>query len=196
LGDFGSVTFSGASASAGGRAGSITSGLGPVSALTLKANPGFGRLYATAAQADPTVANSAVVAATPAVPAAIIRQPVAHRMVGPAGGQVATGKSPRRVTSAHQGGREARTKSGPALALRTFLNRNTIAYHWVDVDQPDQDADVLRSVGATREDLPVVITPTRVLMNADPAALAAALGARHDRGQARLAGRIDVAIPG
>jgi Peptidase A4 family len=52
LADFGSVTFTSASASAGGRTGSITSGLGPVSALTLEANPGFGRLYATAAQAD------------------------------------------------------------------------------------------------------------------------------------------------
>jgi Peptidase A4 family len=54
LADFGSVTFTGASASAGGRTGSITSGLGAVSALTLAANPGFGRLYATAAQADAT----------------------------------------------------------------------------------------------------------------------------------------------
>jgi hypothetical protein len=52
LADFGSVTFTSASASAGGRTGSITSGLGPVSALTLEANPGFGRLYAAAAQAD------------------------------------------------------------------------------------------------------------------------------------------------
>ena len=52
LADFGSVTFTGASASAGGRTGSITSGLGQVSALTLEAAPGFGRLYATAAQAD------------------------------------------------------------------------------------------------------------------------------------------------
>lgn len=52
LADFGSVTFTGASVSAGGRTGSITSGLGQVSALTLKAAPGFGRLYATAAQAD------------------------------------------------------------------------------------------------------------------------------------------------
>jgi hypothetical protein len=52
LADFGSVTFTGASASARGRTGSITSGLGQVSALTLEANPGFGRLYATAAQAD------------------------------------------------------------------------------------------------------------------------------------------------
>jgi Peptidase A4 family len=52
LADFGSVTFTGASLSAGGRTGSITGGLGQVSALTLKAPPGFGRLYATAAQAD------------------------------------------------------------------------------------------------------------------------------------------------
>jgi Peptidase A4 family len=52
LADFGSVTFTGASAAAGGRTGSITSGLGTVSALTLEANPSFGRLYATAAQAD------------------------------------------------------------------------------------------------------------------------------------------------
>ena len=52
LADFGRVAFTGASASAGGRTGSITSVPGQVSALTLEANPGFGRLYATAAQAD------------------------------------------------------------------------------------------------------------------------------------------------
>jgi hypothetical protein len=52
LADFGSVTFTGASVSAGGRTGSITNGLGQVSALTLEAAPGFGRLYATAAQAN------------------------------------------------------------------------------------------------------------------------------------------------
>jgi Peptidase A4 family len=52
LADFGSVTFTDASASAGGRTGSINSGLGQVSALTLEATPGFGRLYATAAQAN------------------------------------------------------------------------------------------------------------------------------------------------
>jgi hypothetical protein len=38
--------------SSGGRTGSITSGLGQISALTLKAAPGFGRLHAAAAQAD------------------------------------------------------------------------------------------------------------------------------------------------
>ena len=52
-------------------------------------------------------------------------------------------------------------QSGPALALRTFLNRNTIAYHWVDVGQPDEAADILGSAGATRDDLPVVIAHPR-----------------------------------
>jgi thioredoxin reductase (NADPH) len=66
--------------------------------------------------------------------------------------------------------------SGPALALRTFLNRNTIAYQWIDADQTDQADLILASTGATRGDLPVVITPTRVLRNADPATLATALG--------------------
>jgi hypothetical protein len=52
LADFGSVTFTSASVSAAGQTGSITSGLGQVSALTLEAAPAFGRLYATAAQAN------------------------------------------------------------------------------------------------------------------------------------------------
>ena len=83
--------------------------------------------------------------------------------------------------------------SGPALALRTFLNRNTIAYQWVDVDQADQAARILGSVGATSGDLPVVITPTRVLMNADPAALAAVLGLGRHPGRRR---RYDVVVVG
>jgi thioredoxin reductase (NADPH) len=66
--------------------------------------------------------------------------------------------------------------SRAALVLRRFLNRNTIAYAWVDVEQTEQAAGILGGVGATTDDLPVVITPTRVLMNADPAALAAVLG--------------------
>jgi thioredoxin reductase (NADPH) len=82
--------------------------------------------------------------------------------------------------------------SGPALALRTFLNRNTIAYQWVDADQADQ-AGTLASIGATAGDLPVVITPTRVLRNADPAALAAALGLGRDPGPGR---RHDVVVVG
>ena len=66
--------------------------------------------------------------------------------------------------------------SRPALLLRRFLNRNTVAYQWVDVDQVDDAAGILAGVGATSDDLPVAVTPTRVLMNADPAALATVLG--------------------
>jgi thioredoxin reductase (NADPH) len=79
------------------------------------------------------------------------------------------------------------------LALRTFLNRNTIAYQWVDVDQADQAADILGSIGATSDDLPVVITPTRVLMNADPLALAAELGLGRYPGHRQ---RYDVVVVG
>src|SRR5580658_10196263 len=52
LADFGSVRFTDADASAAGRSGSITSGLGSVEALTLEANPGFGRMFVASAQAD------------------------------------------------------------------------------------------------------------------------------------------------
>jgi hypothetical protein len=52
LADFGTVTFTDASVSADGQSGSITSGLGSVEALTLEANPGFGRMYLASAQAD------------------------------------------------------------------------------------------------------------------------------------------------
>jgi thioredoxin reductase (NADPH) len=66
--------------------------------------------------------------------------------------------------------------SRAALVLRRFLTRNTIAYQWVDVDEVGDAAGILGGVGATSADLPVVITPTRVLMKADPATLAAVLG--------------------
>jgi thioredoxin reductase (NADPH) len=83
--------------------------------------------------------------------------------------------------------------SGPTLALRTFLNRDTVAYQWVDVDQADQAADILGSAGATSDDLPVVITPTHVLMNADPPALAAELGLGRHPGHRQ---RYDVVVVG
>jgi thioredoxin reductase (NADPH) len=83
--------------------------------------------------------------------------------------------------------------SRAALLLRRFLNRNTVAYEWVDVDQTEQAAGILGGVGATSDDLPVVITPTRVLMNADPAALAAALGLGRHPGHP---GRYDVVVVG
>ena len=66
-------------------------------------------------------------------------------------------------------------QSAQALALRSFLIRNAIAYDWVDLDRTDRAEDVLRGIGITRADLPVAITATRVLMKAGPSELAEVL---------------------
>ena len=84
-------------------------------------------------------------------------------------------------------------QSGPALALRTFLGRNTIAYRWVDAELAADLDDYLAGVGVTRDDLPVVITPSSVLPRARPAELGAALGlVRH----AAADRRYDVVVVG
>jgi thioredoxin reductase (NADPH) len=72
-------------------------------------------------------------------------------------------------------------QSPRALALRSFLSRNTIAYHWVDIDRVDSPEDALRGIGASRDDLPIAITPARVLMNTGLPELADALGLRAPR---------------
>jgi thioredoxin reductase (NADPH) len=63
-----------------------------------------------------------------------------------------------------------------SLALRTFLSRNAVAYQWLDIDIAPDASSVLAAAGAVPSDLPLVITPTRVLANADPAAVAQLLG--------------------
>ena len=84
-------------------------------------------------------------------------------------------------------------QSAPALALRTFLGRNTIAYRWVDASQVADLDDYLGGVGVTRDDLPVVITPSSVLARARPADVGAALGlVRH----AAADRRYDVVVVG
>ena len=84
-------------------------------------------------------------------------------------------------------------QSGPVLALRTFLGRNTIAYRWVDASLAADLDDYLAGVGVTRDDLPVVITPSSVLPRARPADLGAALGlVRH----AAADRRYDVVVVG
>jgi thioredoxin reductase (NADPH) len=67
-------------------------------------------------------------------------------------------------------------QSAQALALRSFLSRNTIAYRWVDLDQADDPQGLLGGIGASHDDLPIAVTPTRVLMNAGTSELAEALG--------------------
>ena len=66
-------------------------------------------------------------------------------------------------------------QSAQALALRSFLSRNTVAYHWVDLDRTGSPEDVLGEIGASHDDLPIAITPTRVLMNARSSELAETL---------------------
>jgi thioredoxin reductase (NADPH) len=67
-------------------------------------------------------------------------------------------------------------QSAQALALRSFLSRNTFAYHWVDLDLVDNADDVLADIGASHDNLPIAITPTHVLMNAASSELAEAMG--------------------
>ena len=77
-------------------------------------------------------------------------------------------------------------QSAQALALRSFLSRNAIAYHWVDLIHIDSPDDTLRRIGASRDDLPIAITPTRVLMNAGTSELAETLGLIPPRESHRL----------
>jgi thioredoxin reductase (NADPH) len=84
-------------------------------------------------------------------------------------------------------------QSAQTLALRTFLGRNTIAYRWVDADQLAGLDDYLGGIGVTRADLPVVITPNRVLVRAAAAELAGVLGLAHQPDDDRL---YDVVVVG
>jgi thioredoxin reductase (NADPH) len=84
-------------------------------------------------------------------------------------------------------------QSAQALALRSFLSRNTIAYQWVDLNQVDSPEDTLRGIGASRDDLPIAITPARVMMNASTSELAETLGLTAPRDGQRL---FDVIVAG
>ncbi len=84
-------------------------------------------------------------------------------------------------------------QSAQALALRSFLSRNTIAYQWVDLNQVDSPEDTLRGIGASRDDLPIAITPTDMLMNADSSELAETLGLKPPRYSQRA---FDVVVAG
>jgi thioredoxin reductase (NADPH) len=65
--------------------------------------------------------------------------------------------------------------SSASLALRNWAARQQLPHLWLDVDSAAGDA-LIASLGATAEDLPVVVTPTAVLRNATPGELASQLG--------------------
>ena len=77
-------------------------------------------------------------------------------------------------------------QSAQALALRSFLSRNTIAYHWIDLDRTDSPADVLGEIGVSHDDLPIAITPTRMLTNARSSELAETLQLKRGQDSGRL----------
>jgi thioredoxin reductase (NADPH) len=65
--------------------------------------------------------------------------------------------------------------SADALALRSYVARQQMPHRWVEIETPAGEA-LARAVRAPTGELPIVITPTAVLRNATPAALADHLG--------------------
>ena len=84
-------------------------------------------------------------------------------------------------------------QSERALALRTFLNRNTIPYRWLDVETAADADALLEHIGVERADLPVVLTPNAVLPRCTPGELAESLGLTQPAEDHR---RYDVAVIG
>jgi thioredoxin reductase (NADPH) len=84
-------------------------------------------------------------------------------------------------------------QSERALALRTFLNRNTIPYRWVDVETSADPDGLLAKIGIGRADLPAVLTPNAVLPQCTPGELAESLGLTQAADDHR---RYDVAVVG
>ncbi len=66
--------------------------------------------------------------------------------------------------------------SSDSMALRAFANRSRLPYTWIDLDETDDAAVFLASVGMRPRDVPVVLTPTAVLRRPTPGEFAAHLG--------------------
>jgi thioredoxin reductase (NADPH) len=66
--------------------------------------------------------------------------------------------------------------SADALALRAFANRSQLPYTWIDLEDVDDPAVLLASVGARPGDVPLVLTPTARLLHPTPGELAQHLG--------------------
>jgi len=66
--------------------------------------------------------------------------------------------------------------SSDSRRLREFLARNRMPYHWMDLEDDDEADTLLRAVGVTEAETPVVIGGRGVLRNPTNAQLAAMLG--------------------
>ena len=82
--------------------------------------------------------------------------------------------------------------SPDALALRSFASRSRLPHTWIDLDDLDDPAAFLTSVGADASDVPFVLTPAARLVRPSPGDLAQELGMTYrDQG-----GLFDLAVVG
>jgi thioredoxin reductase (NADPH) len=66
--------------------------------------------------------------------------------------------------------------SPEAMALRAFAARSRLPHTWIDLEGADDVEALLSDMGFTREDTPVVVTPTAVLRHPSPGEFAEQLG--------------------
>jgi thioredoxin reductase (NADPH) len=66
--------------------------------------------------------------------------------------------------------------SPEAMSLRSFAEHSRLAHTWIDIEDADDVERLLGSMGITRPDTPVVITPTGMLRDATVGELAEQLG--------------------
>src|ERR1700722_17266734 len=66
--------------------------------------------------------------------------------------------------------------SPEAMSLRSFAEHSRLAHTWIDIEDADDVEQLLGSMGITRQDTPVVITPTGMLRDATAGGLAEQLG--------------------
>jgi thioredoxin reductase (NADPH) len=69
--------------------------------------------------------------------------------------------------------------SPEAMALRTFAGRSRLPHSWIDIEDVDDPAFFLASIGVQAADVPFVITPMARLRRPTPGELAAHLGLTH-----------------
>jgi len=73
-------------------------------------------------------------------------------------------------------------RSAASLALKTFAARLQLPHRWLDADADDA-AQVMAANGASRDELPVAVTSTGVLLRATPGTLSERLGLSFRLGQ-------------
>jgi thioredoxin reductase (NADPH) len=66
--------------------------------------------------------------------------------------------------------------SPEAMGLRSFAEHSRLAHTWIDIEDAGDVEQLLDSMGITRQDTPVVITPTGMLRDATVGELAEELG--------------------